>query len=168
MKVLVLSLALVASFAASAAFDSATWLGKREVLSREADRLRAAYTNFAAQAVHPSESVTITLEQFPDGAVKTELFAKEAVFFRLEHFVWARGLTIRKFARDGAVTANIQADTCIVDQTTKSGWCPGHATVLREGSRFEGDGVYFSSPESYISVYSNSDLRSRDTKMEAL
>lgn len=166
MKGLVI-LALLTLASSSFAFDSATWLGKRAVLAQEAERLKVAYTNFAARAVHPSEAVTITLEQFEDGTAKTVLFAGQAVFFREEHFVWTKALVIRKYDQDRKVVAHIDAETCVVDQTTKSGWCAGHATVTREGSRFEGDGVYFSSPESYVSVFSNSDLRSSDSKMEA-
>jgi len=167
MKGVVILPFLLAAVSAQA-FDSETWLGKRAVLAQEAERLKIAYTNFEAQAVHPSEAVSVTLEQYPDGSAKTMLFAGQAVFFRTEKFIWTKGLVVRRLDKDGKVVSKIDAETCVIDQTTKSGWCPGHAVVTREGSRFEGDGVYFSSPESYVSVFSNSDLRSSDTKMEAL
>ena len=167
MKFPILLLPLLAVSAASA-FDSEAWLAKRAVLSEESVRLRRAYDKYSALSQHPSEAVTVTLEQFPDGTAKTVLFAGQAVFFREEKFLWAKGLVIRKYDRGGEVVARIDADKCVIDQTTKSGWCPEHAVVTRKGSRFEGDGVYFSAPESYVSVCSASDLRSSDTKMEAL
>jgi len=167
MRFLAVCLILLAVLPAFA-FDSETWLGKRAVLVQEAERLKVAFTNYQTRAEHPSEGVTITLEQFDDGTAKTVLFAGQAVFFRAEKFVWAKALVIRMYDRVGTVVARIDADTCVVDQSTKSGWCPGHAVVTREGSRFEGDGVYFSSPESYVAVFANSDLRTSDTKMEAL
>ena len=75
----------------SLAFNSEEWLGKRELFAREAERLRAAYTNCVARLETPAEDVTIPVETFEDGSVKVMIFAKKAQYFLDKGLVWAEG-----------------------------------------------------------------------------
>ena len=147
---------------AALAFDSAGWLEKRELLTREAERLRAAYSNCLSRVKSPAEDVTVPVETFDDGSVKTVVAAKKAQFFLKEGLVWAEGVVIRKFKADGEQETLVEAASCVVDRATKSGWAEGAALVRHGGTTFRGEGVYFSSPEGYVRVFRNADIESDD------
>lgn len=155
-----LAMAVQAAFA----FNSEEWLGKREILSREAERLRSAYTNCVAHLQAPAEDVTVPVETFDDGSVKVMVFAKKAQYFLEKGLVWAEGVEIKKFKPDGTLDGRISAKNCVVDRFTKSGWAEGTATVVHGKTTFRGRGVYFSSPESYVKVFEEADIESKDLK----
>ena len=147
---------------AAQAFDSAEWLGKRQLLLREAERLRAAYSNCLARVQSPAEDVIVPVETFADGSVKTVVVAKKAHFFVHEGLVWAEGVVIRKLRADGTQEARVEADSCVVDRATKSGWAEGRAMVMHGGTMFRGEDVYFSSPESFVHIGRNMEMESDD------
>ena len=146
------------------AFNSADWMGKREVLAREAERLMAAYTNCVAQLQTPAEDVTVPVETFDDGSVKLVVFAKKAQYFLDKGLVWAEDVVVKKFKMDGSLDARIDAKNCVVDRLTKSGWAEGPATVVHGKTTFKGDGVFFSSPDAYVKVFRNAVIVSEDLK----
>ena len=148
----------------SFAFNSDEWLGKRELFAREAERLRAAYTNCVANLQVPAEDVTIPVETFDDGSVKVMIFAKKAQYFLDKGLVWAEDVTVRRFKPDGTLEARIEAKNCVVDRFSKSGWAEGQATVTHGKTVFRGKGIYFSSPEAYVKVFFGSDVESTDLK----
>ena len=157
------SLALAATAASAAlAFDSAEWHGKRELLLREAERLQAAYSNCVAHLSEPAENITVPVETYDDGSVKTVVSARRARFFLREGLIWAEGVVIRKFAADGSEESRIDAASCVVDRAMKSGWAEGPARVRHGKTTFGGSGVYFSSPESYVRVFSDSEIETTD------
>ena len=154
-----------AAFVPSAfAFDSSAWLEKRGKLTREAERLQAAYTNCVAHLQVPAEDVTVPVETFDDGSVKAIVFAKKAQYFLDWGLVWAEDVVVKKFKKDGTLDGMIEAKNCVVDRQSKSGWAEGPATVTHGKTTFKGCGVYFSSPESYVKVFSGSEIDSRDLK----
>ena len=156
-----IAICILAAGAANA-FDSAEWLGKRELLLREAERLRAAYSNCLSKVLTPAEDVTIPVETFEDGSVKSMVSAKKAQFFQRDGMIWAEGVVITKFAQDGSREACVEAERCRFDRFTKSGWAEGRASFVQGDMRFGGKGVYFSSPESYVHVSAESDFETSD------
>ena len=168
MKAAIEIFCVLAAFAASAAFDSAEWLAKREMLTREAERLQAAYSNCLARVSEAAEDVVVPLETFPDGSVKSSVRAKRAQFFLDTGLVWAEGVTVKKLDDAGKVVAQIDATSCVIDRTTKSGWAEGPAKLRHGTTEFDGEGVYFSSPEGYVSVMRRSRIVSKDLKFGGL
>ena len=162
-----MALCLFAAVTAQA-FDSAEWHGKREVLLREAERLQAAYSNCLASAQEPAEDIKVPVETFADGSVKTVVAAKRARFFMHTGLIWAEGVVISKFAPDGSEESRIDAASCVVDRTTKSGWAEGPTRVRHGKTTFRGKGVYFSSPESYVRVFHDSEIDSTDLSFGGL
>ena len=146
------------------AFNSEEWLGKRELFAREAERLRAAYTNCVANLQVPAEDVTVPVETFDDGSVKVMIFAKKAQYFLDKGLVWAEDVTVRRFKPDGTLEARIEAKNCVVDRFSKSGWAEGPATLVHGKTTFRGKGVYFASPEGYVKVFEQTDVDSKDLK----
>lgn len=149
------------------AFDSDAWLGKREVFAREAERLQATYSNCVIRLDAPAENVTLPVETFSDGSVKTIIFAKKAQYFLKEGLVWAEGVKVSKFNEDKSVDIVIEAEHCLVDKNTKSGWAEGPAKVTQGKSVFKGTGIYFSSTDGYVKVFDDSDIDSKDLKFNA-
>jgi len=146
------------------AFDSVEWLGKRELFAREAERLRGVYSNCVARLETPAENVSVPVETFEDGSVKVLVMAKKAQYFLDTGLVWAEDVVIQKFRKDGSDDGRIEAKNCIVDRLSKSGWAEGPAVVTHDKTVFKGRGVYFSSPDSYVKVFENSDIESKDLK----
>lgn len=163
MRTFVSVICTIVAFSALA-FDSNEWLGKRDVLTREAERLRAVYTNCLQKLEQPADDVTVPVETFPDGSVKTLIFAKRAQYFLDTGLVWASGVVVKKFKSDGSLDGRIDADSCVIDRFSKSGWAEGPATVVHGNTTFKGEGVYFSSPESYVKVFHRSEIDSKDLK----
>ena len=157
-------LCLVTFASSSFAFNSEEWLGKRELFAREAERLRAAYSNCVSRLEVPAENVTVPVETFEDGSIKVVISAEKAQYFLDDGLVWAEGVTVKKFDRDGALDGQIDAKSCVVDRFSKSGWAEGPATVVHDKTTFKGRGVYFSSPESYVKVFESSEIESKDLK----
>ncbi len=146
------------------AFDSTAWLAKRADLEHEIARLREAYRQCVQSLQTPAEDVTIPVETFPDGSVKFVIHAQKAQYFLASGLVWAEGVTVRKFKRDGVLDLTLEAQNCVVDRLTKSGWAEGAATLTQGETVFRGRGVYFSSPEGYVRVTQDSDFDSKDLK----
>ena len=150
------------------AFDSAEWLEKRELLTREAERLQMAYRNCVANLQTPAEDVTVPVEVFEDGSVKLVIHARKAQYFLESGLVWAEDVQVKKYKQDGTLDAQIEAKNCVVDRFSKSGWAEGSATLSHGKTVFNGRGIYFSSPESYVKVFEDSFINSKDLKFGGL
>ena len=159
-------IALVMAPAAAFAFKSDDWLAKREVLSREAERLQAAYTSCVARIDEPATDVTIPIERHPDGSVKASVTAKKAQVFLEVGMIWGTEVVVTQFSTNGVVEARVEADNCVIDRTTKSGWVEGHAKAFYLGNEVEGDGIYFSFEEEFVTIYANTKIRVKDQKFD--
>ena len=164
MRIFSIVLALVAGNAW--AFNSEEWLGKRELFAREAERLRAAYSNCVANLETPADDIALPVETFADGSVKTRIEAKKAQYFLDKGLVWAKDVKVRRFRADGTQEACIDAESCVVDRESRSGWAEGPASAKHEKTTFRGDGIYFSAPDSYVKVFAASDVESVDLKFD--
>ncbi len=163
MKSLAITAAVASAFAAQA-FDSADWLGKREMLDREAERLRGVYSNCVASLKIPAENITVPIENHPDGSVKSKVFAEKAQFFIDDGLVWGEGVKVSQFDESGREVGSVSASSCVVDKQTKSGWAEGAAKVVYGNTVVEGDGVYFSFAEEYIKITSKTCITSKELK----
>ncbi len=155
--------AVLALLAAQAqAFDSDAWHARRDRLTREAERLRAVYSNCLERAVSPAEDVVVPVEVFKDGAVKTVVAAKKAQYCLDSGLIWAAGVTVRRFREDGAPDGQIEAANCVIDRKSKCGWAEGPAKVAYGETTIRGTGVYFSTDDSYVKVFDGAAIASRN------
>ena len=159
-------IALVMAPAAAFAFKSDDWLAKREVLSREAERLQAAYTSCVARVSEPATDVTIPIERHPDGSVKTSVTAKKAQVFLEVGLIWGTEVVVTQISTNGVVEAEVTADSCVVDRHTRSGWAEGHAHARYLKNEVEGDGIYFSFSEEFVTIYANTKIRVKDQEFD--
>ena len=138
------------------AFDSEAWLKARDAASEEASEMRRAYAEYSGRVNIPAENLTVPLESFPNGSVKSSIFAKNACFFLQEGYIWGKGVTIRQFTPDGKVESQVDADTCLVNRETRKAWVEGHAKAYyRNQAEIEGDNVFINATNEYITIYDN-------------
>lgn len=146
------------------AFDSEAWFARREILTREAERLQASYSNTFARVSEPAEKVIIPIETRSDGAITLKITADKAQIFISEDLVWAQGVVISKYDDNIREIARIESASCLFDRSTKSGWSEGKTRVKHGKSIFDGENIYFSSDEGYIMSLKRSRIISKDLK----
>lgn len=164
-RCVILVLAALAGLSASAAFDSVGWLEKRRLMNKESARLRKAYADCVSKLQVPADDVTIPIDTHPDGSVKTIVNAKRAQYFLETGLVWAEGVVVRKYRRDGSLDTRIDAEKCVIDRQSRSGWVAGRAKIVQGSTVFTGRNVFFSSPEEYVKVFRNVKLLTKDAKV---
>ncbi len=151
------------------AFDLEAWLLKREMFAHEAERLQIAYTNCVANLQSPAQNVTVPIEHFPDGSVKASVTARQAQFFMDKGLVWCEGLCVREFLVDGKTErGRVEAENCVIDRETRSGWAKGKVRAIYDKTTVEGDSVYFSFEEEFVKILVNSRITSTDLKFEGV
>ncbi len=154
------------AFALSAAFSSEKWLAERGD-DTDMMRLRAAYRECVKKLESPAENVMFPLENYPDGTIKTRLRAKRAHLFVDSGFIWGEGIRIEQYEEDGTVSASLDADNCIVDKKSKTGWIEGSAKMTYRESSVKGRGIYFSFAREFIKILSQSEVRTKPLKMDS-
>ena len=144
------------------AFNSERWLAERADDS-DMMRLRAAYRDCVAKLESPAENVVFPLETFPGGAVKSRLTAARAQMFPDTGFIWGEKIRVEQFRNEGDTNAwaSLDAENCIVDRKTKTGWVEGHASMVYGDSAVKGRGIYFSLPREFIKILSQCEIRTR-------
>lgn len=146
---------------AAAAFSSEKWLAERNDDS-DVMRLREAWRACKARVdqklEQPAENVTIPLETFPDGTVKSRVTAKRAHVFVDTGFVWGEGIRVEQYDEKGKVHASLVADDCIVDRKARTGWVAGAAKMVYGESSISGRGIYFSLTREFIKIFSQSEV----------
>ncbi len=153
-------LAVMLSFAVYGAFSSEKWLAER---GDDSDmlRLRKAYAECVSKLESPAEDVTIPLETHPDGTVKSRITAARAYVFADSPFIWGEKIRVEQYDRDGKLHASLDAENCLVDRTSKSGWVEGAAKMVYGDSSVKGRGIYFSLKREFIKIFSQSEIRTR-------
>ncbi len=150
-------------------FDSDSWLLKRAMFDREAERLQLAYSNCVAKLQSPAENVTVPIEHYPDGSIKASVTARKAQFFMDEGLVWCEGVCVRECEKDGLTErGRVEAEFCVIDRETRSGWAKGRTRAVYGKTTVEGDGVYFSFEEEFVKILSNVRITSTDLKFEGV
>lgn len=152
---------------AGLAFNSEQWLAERADDS-DMMRLRAAYRDCVSKLESPAENVMFPLETFPDGSVRSRLTAARAQMFTDSDFIWGENIRVEQYREVGStnVWASLDAENCIVDRKTKSGWVEGTASMTYGGSSVKGRGIYFSLPREYVKILSNCEIRTKGAKFD--
>lgn len=142
------------------AFNSSEWLAERADDS-DSVRLRAAYADCVKKLESPAENISLPLETYQDGTVKSRLSAGKAYIFADSGFVWAERIRVEQYKEDGTIFASLDAENCVVDRNTKSGWVEGSAQMTYGDSTVRGRGIYFSLNREFIKIFSQSEIRTR-------
>ena len=163
--------AIVFALAAPAlyAFDSCAWLEKRAAFGREAELLRAAYSNCFVRVSEAAQDLVIPVESYSNGTIKASISAKRAQFFLQEDLVWAEGVVMRQYAPDGVeITAELRAKSAIVNRKRKCAWAEGPAQIVVSGTKASGENIYFSFPAEFVKIFSKVEIVSSDLNFEGV
>ena len=150
---------------ATFAFSSSKWLAERND-DGDMMRLRKAYAQCVAQLESPAENVVFPLETLPDGTVKSRLKARRAQMFLDSGLIWGEGIRVEQYGKDGKVDSFLEAENCVVDRKTKTGWVEGDAMMSYGKSVVKGRGVHFSVDREFIKIFSKSEIRTSGLKMD--
>ena len=164
MRVAVSIVAALAALSARA-FDLDAWKVKCARTAELSSRMRSLYAKYAAEAVDPALDISIPVETYPAGSVKTVLSAEKARVIFGSDYIWGEGVTICQFAETGATQSVVRARSCIVNRVEKTGWVEGRAEADHGGAHLEGDGVYISLDGFFASIASNALVRVSDVKL---
>ena len=149
----------------AAPFSTQRWLARRSERMADAMRLRNVYLQCVAALRTPAENVTVPVENFDDGSVKTSVFAQKAQFFVEDALVWGEEVVVSHYSETGDVVARLTAQNCVVDRKAKCGWAEGPARLVYGGTSVEGSGVYFSIEEEYVIIAKDSCIATSDLKL---
>ncbi len=151
------------------AFSSAKWLAERGDDS-DVLRLRDAYSACAKRINEkleaPAENVSVPIESFSNGTVKSRVTAARAHVFADTGFIWGENIRVEQYREDGTVYASLTAENCIVDRKTKSGWVAGAAQMVYGDASVKGRGIYFSLAREFIKIFSQSEIRAGHQRLD--
>lgn len=151
--------------AGAAAFSSERWLAERSDDS-DMQRLRAAYAECLKKAVAPAENVSMVLETYTNGVVKSRITAARAMIFPDSSYIWAENIHLEQFDVTGTnLTAKLDAENCLVDRKSNTGWVDGIANMVYGDSAVKGKGIYFSLTREFIKIFAQSEIRTKGGKI---
>lgn len=152
-------------FADDEAFDLASSTAR---FSEDEARLKAEYKKYVKKVDKPSEEIVVPVENHPDGSLKVEVCAGKAQFFNKDAIIWCGDVIVREFGLDKKLKMELEADTCIIDRNTKSGWINGLGKGHYGKTKIQGRGIYFSFSEEFVKILSNVMVESSEIKFEGV
>lgn len=162
----VITTLLAATALSAAAFNRAAWLDQRRNVHIDAAKMSQAYVKYAALVREPAENVTIPIQSYPDGKVRSSVFAAKAYLFLKEDLVWGADVHVREFDPAGKVTASFRAKNILVDRRRKVGWVPSSAEIEYSGTIVAGRGNYVDFNDKFISISSSAKVVSRNLQLK--
>ena len=76
-------------------------------------------------------------------------------------------MRVEQYREDGTVYASLDAESCVVDRGSQSGWVAGDAKMTYGEASVKGRGIYFSLARQFIKIFSQSEIRAGRTKFDA-
>ena len=62
---------------------------------------------------------------------------------------------------DGTIVGTIDAENCVIDRKTLTGWVAGSAKMTYGAASIKGRGIYFSFKREFIKIFSQSEIRTK-------
>ena len=76
------------------------------------------------------------------------------------------GGSYKQFDATGTnLTAKLDAENCLVDRKTNTGWVDGNASMVYGEATVKGRGIYFSLTDEFIKIFSQSEIRTKGGKI---
>lgn len=127
--------------------DVASW----KVLVDKWDASKAAMTS-------PIEKLVLPVDHYADGRKRIVLIAQRAQILS-ETLVYAEDVKLEMLTPDGKPDGMVLADDCLLDQTTKRGYCKGKVDVTKGKDHIKGRGMMFSGDDQFIKILSECEIR---------
>ena len=120
--------------------------------------LAEQWSDVKAKVDAPVENLSLPLEYYPSGLVKSRLHAEQAQIFP-DGMVFATGVRIQMYDESGKRDGYLKAEDCLYDRQAAHGYCKGKAEVLKGTDLIKGVGIYFSISNEFIKILSNCEIR---------
>lgn len=148
--------ALIALIAATShALTLSEWESKCEQADAIAKNLRHQYEVHAPKSGESALKLSLPVEAYENGALKTVLSAERAKISLKSDYIWGEGVDIVQLTPLGATQTVVKAENCIVDRIKRRGWVKGRAEATHGDNRIEGRDVYVSIEDLFLCIYSN-------------
>jgi lipopolysaccharide assembly outer membrane protein LptD (OstA) len=113
-----------------------------------------------AEMTAPIENLSLPVDVYPDGRKRIVLVARRAQILS-KSLVFAEGVRIEMFATDGKSDGILLAEDCLLNQSTKRGYCRGLVDVKKGTDHIKGRGMMFSADEKFIKILSECEIRTK-------
>lgn len=151
----VLAALIALAAATSHALSLAEWESKCQNAHAIAKNLRQQYEIHAPKTTESALRISLPVEAYESGALKTVLTAERAKISLKSDYVWGEGVDIVQLSPSGATQTVVKAENCIVDRIKRRGWVKGRATADHGDNHIEGRDVYVSIEDLFLFIYSN-------------
>jgi hypothetical protein len=148
---------LHAETAESAEARATRWLTNRLAVA-EWQELVDKWEASRAAMTTPIENLSLPVNHYPDGRKRIVLVAKRAQILS-ESLVFAEEVRLEMLTPDGKSDGVVLADDCLLDQSTKRGYCRGHVDVTKGTDHIKGVGMMFSGENQFIKVLAECEIR---------
>lgn len=102
-------------------------------------------------AQEPIEGLRLPLEFYPDGTLKTELFARRATV-RPDMTIAASGIVFRVFATNGTVDLTITAEDAECSRETQTGWSEKAVSIRQGDMLLTGEGFKWNGADGTLRI----------------
>jgi len=105
----------------------------------------------------PIINFAFAAEHYDDGRIKAVLRAKNAVLSS-DDTVWAWGVTVVMYDREGEPEGEMVAESCLFDRKTQTGYSAGRVAANLNQTRIAGVDCYWSLKDSFIRMLSEAEI----------
>ena len=113
----------------------------------------------------PVVNFAFPAEHYDDGRIRAVLRAKNAVLSS-DDSIWAWGVTVVMYDREGAQEGEMDAESCLFDRKTQTGYSAGRVSADLNGTRLSGVDCFWSLKESFIRMLSESEIHTAGNPVE--
>lgn len=131
------------------------WESKCKAADAVASNLRRQYEIHAPKSGESAVGLTLPVEAYENGALKTILSASRAKISLKSDYIWGEGVNIVQLSPSGVTQTVVKAENCIVDREKRRGWVKGRAVADHGDNRIEGRDVFVSIEDLFLCIYSN-------------
>ena len=107
----------------------------------------------------PIEQFAFPAEHYDDGRIRAVLRAQRAVI-GADETIWAWGVTLVMYDRQGEREGEMEAETCLFDRRTQTGYSAGKVRAVFNETAMTGVDCVWSVRDSFIRMLSEAEIHS--------
>jgi hypothetical protein len=111
-----------------------------------------------AQMTAPIENLTLPVDHYKDGRKKIVLMARRAQILS-KSLIFAEDVRLEMLTPEGKSDGVVVAADCLLDQSTKFGYCRGLVDVTQGTDHIKGRGMMFSADDKFIKILADCEIR---------
>ncbi len=113
-----------------------------------------------AEMTAPIENLSLPVDLYPDGRKRIVLLARRAQILS-KSLIFAEGVRLEMLSPEGKTEGVVLAEDCLLDQSTKRGYCRGLVDVTKGTDHIKGRGMMFAADEKFIKILAECEIRTK-------